>query len=1288
GIAVEVSPDADWLTASAVDLTTPTTLQVTADPAGLAAGTHTASVTITTDGSDPLTIPVALTVTPASATYSLLYSTSPGRGAAAALDGASVVGDIYAFTSPTTGVTRVDFVVDDPDMSGGVYHSELIAPHDLEGGTTSAANPFDTTALPDGLHTLTALITTASGTEVAQATFSVENDAAVLSASPNPLTVNASSDDAPVVSNLVIGTGGAGTLPISVTTSGEDWLTASAPTGLSTGGVTVTLDPEGLATGTYTGSVTIEGGGAVLVVPVTLAVVDLSGTYSIQHSATASRANPTDLDGAQVAGDLYAFTSPTTNVTQVQFFLDDPAMSGAATHIENTAPHDFNGGTNSVAAPFDTTALPDGPHTITARIIANGVEEIAHAEFEVVNSAPTLAASPPQLALEAGEGEGAVATTFPVTASDGATPALTITDTADWLTVTPASASAGGTLTATADPEGLLSGNYTAAITVAAAGYVNLTVEVGFEVEGAPAECYPLECSELLVDLPYGLDFSENFGGIPDKNGVGTGFTYVQPTTNGQRYLPDNIELDLVGGDLNVTTTAGIQSLGVNSLDNALGVGIDAPSQITSIGTTIEDVPAGTGNYEQAGLYFGIDEDNYVKLVVESTPTQTLIEFLVEQNGVRGAGQTQSSSLIVGNDVYLELLTDPYTRTISARYSIADGPTNLLMSTIVPGAWFSFDAAGLDPEIGTRSWGGIMATHRNGAAPLTYKFADFVVSDFAAEQGDTSFEFTRTSTDISMPTAMVWGPDDRLYVTELMGTIHALTFDEDWNVVDDEVIETLDEGLTLGITYDPESTPDNVILWVSHSSPHVYGGQINSSVITRLSGPNHSVREDIITGLPRANANHAINGIHFGTDGRLYIAVGSNTGTGAPHGTTGEFGDRPEQPLSAALLAADVKSPTFQGECATPLYEFGIPEACDVSVFSSGLRNMYDFTVHSNGYLYGPNNGLGVEGTVPPSAEAPCTGLADLETDNPGAQGDSLFLLEEGNYYGHPNPYRDECVFGDGTFQGVDPLPNYTPAIWDLGLNRSADGIIEYDGDVACGALDGDLLITNYSVGDSVTRVQLSEDGRSVVHADNLVTGFDDPLPIAQGPNGVFFVGEFGGSQVTTVIPQGPGCWESAEPLPGAKLEAGGAAIGDTAYVVGGKDDSGPSNEVLAYDSEAGTWTEVAPLPGEAVEAPMVVAYDGKLYAFGGQTTATGGAVNNAAVYDPATDTWTALPDMPTARGGGGVAELGGLLYVAGGMLASGVSSGAVERFDPATGTWATMNSLNTPRDAFAMAAA
>ena len=53
----------------------------------------------------------------------------------------------------------------------------------------------------------------------------------------------------------------------------------------------------------------------------------------------------------------------------------------------------------------------------------------------------------------------------------------------------------------------------------------------------------------------------------------------------------------------------------------------------------------------------------------------------------------------------------------------------------------------------------------------------------------------------------------------------------------------------------------------------------------------------------------------------------------------------------------------------------------------------------------------------------------------------TLFRVVQGGYYGHPNPYRSECVFGDGSFQGVAPLPNYQPALYDLGDHRSANGI-------------------------------------------------------------------------------------------------------------------------------------------------------------------------------------------------------------------------------------------------------
>ncbi len=57
------------------------------------------------------------------------------------------------------------------------------------------------------------------------------------------------------------------------------------------------------------------------------------------------------------------------------------------------------------------------------------------------------------------------------------------------------------------------------------------------------------------------------------------------------------------------------QSAKTNSQVNALGVGFVAPSKFT-IQTTLVQPNAGTGKSEQAGLWFGVDEDNFVKLVV------------------------------------------------------------------------------------------------------------------------------------------------------------------------------------------------------------------------------------------------------------------------------------------------------------------------------------------------------------------------------------------------------------------------------------------------------------------------------------------------------------------------------------------------------------------------------------------------------------------------------------------------------------------------------------------------
>ncbi|MGH2659736.1 MAG: Kelch repeat-containing protein, partial [Actinomycetota bacterium] len=1009
-------------------------------------------------------------------------------------------------------------------------------------------------------------------------------------------------------------------------------------------------------------------------------------TRSLLVSTSPDRSSPVALQGRTVAGGIYVFVSPETGIVRVRFFVDDPAMSGTPYKTEGNAPYDLAGtASNGTALAYNTTQLLDGPHSVTASIeLSAGGTEVVTANFTVSNLGPALAFTPGTLSFSV-EPEGTAAQTLTIDTNDGGAAPFGVSDDAPWLSVSPTSGTTPATLTASVDATGLASGTYSATITGTAGGYANAVASVSLAV-GDTHGCSPLACEEILVPVPYELDFSSNHGKILDGSGTGTGYTYIQPTTNGTGYIPANVSMDTGVGQLNIRTTSGLLSEATNSQDNALGVGIDAASQALLIATTLVDPPVGTGNSEQAGLWFGTDEDNYVKLVVLSQSAGTKIQHFLEVNGSRAAKQLSGSLSLTGAQVRLELRLSPVDRTVTGSYEIGDGVSGNLGTFKIPPEFFSFDAAGIDPRIGTRSFGGIFASHRNGSSSLTYVFDEFVVKPVgAAGPSQAGIAFDRSFFSVTMPTSMVWGPDERLYVTEAFGKIHAFTLDANKQPIADQVITTLGTRLTLGITVDPLSTPANVILWVSHSSPSFNDGEPNSSTVTRLSGPSFTDRVEVITGLPRAKANHAINSIHFGADGRLYIAQGGNTGAGAPNEANTEFGTMQEQPLSAALLVADVRDPTFDGSCNNPADIFG-PPPCDVVPYGTGLRNAYDFVFHSNGSLYAPDNGLGVTGTYPPSPTPPCLGFGDPTPwtqggDNPGEQPDILVRIEQGKYYGHPNPYRNECVFKNGSFQGVPPLPNYQPPIFALGDHRSANGTIEYMANAFCGSLKNELLVANFSVGDDITRIRLSPDGMSVQSSGSLAGGFNDPLPLAQDPSGTVYVGEFGGNKVTALIPKNLGCWSTKQPLPVQLLDAGGTALDGKSYVVGGKTSSGPQSTMHIYDPASDTWATGPDLPGPAVENPAVVAWDGKLYAFGGSTAPFSGAVSSAAVYDPAQNAWTSLTPMPTARSGAAAQAIGGLIYVAGGMGADGASLNTFEVYDPQTDSWITAAPMTTRRD-------
>jgi N-acetylneuraminic acid mutarotase len=826
----------------------------------------------------------------------------------------------------------------------------------------------------------------------------------------------------------------------------------------------------------------------------------------------------------------------------------------------------------------------------------------------------------------------------------------------------------------------------------------------------------PLDCSQVLVTMPYSQGFDRDAGGIVDGAGVGTGFTMVDPSTAGTGYVPANLAVNAAApGTLGITTTSGLSWASSDSQDNALGVGI-RPGRTVLLTTTLINPPAGSARYEQAGLWFGNNEDNYVKFDVISFNTgETKIELGMEVAGATSISKRTTGSLsLSGARVALRLRADPATGQVSASYSINGGAWASLATVTAPAAFFSSDAAGIDPTIGTNSFGGVYTSHRNGATRLTYRFDSFSLEDVTPSQppptGGISINRFSIGATVSQPTAMVFGPDGRLYVTELMGKIHALTLNSARQVTSDQVITSLGTRLTLGVAIDPASTAAQVILWVSHSDPNLSGpsstsgsggAPANSSAIARITvDPTAKTATraspDPVTGLPRSQGNHSINGLDWGppeADGsrKLYIALGGNTGAGSPNmspESLGEFGLREEQPLSAAILVADVKMSGFDGSCANTTDIYG-PPPCSVTTFATGIRNAYDLIWHSNGSLYAPDNGAAVGPTFPPSPTPPCTGSAPYPANDPGDQNDLLLRVLGGRYYGHPDPHRlpsPQCVFKDGSWQGVAPLTNYQRPISDLGPKKSADGIIEYKSGAFGGQLRGNLLITNYSVGDDITRVVLSADGTSVTAKGSLAGGFADPLPIAEGPDGTIYVGEFAGAKITALVPTSGGVvgtWTTKASLPVAILDGGGTALNGKLYFAAGKTSAGPRRTLYVYDPATNAWTTGPSLPAAypAVENPAVVATGGKLYLFGGSTGPFSGATTTAAVYDPATNAWKMLAPMATGRGGPTAQAIGTKIYVAGGMDTTGASLATVEAYDPATNAWSAAAPMNTRRD-------
>ena len=147
-------------------------------------------------------------------------------------------------------------------------------------------------------------------------------------------------------------------------------------------------------------------------------------------------------------------------------------------------------------------------------------------------------------------------------------------------------------------------------------------------------------------------------------------------------------------------------------------------------------------------------------------------------------------------------------------------------------------------------------------------------------------------------------------------------------------------------------------------------------------------------------------------------------------------------------------------------------------------------------------------------------------------------------------------------------------------------------------------------------------------------------------------------------------------------------------YVVGGIIDINndfkawkgtPTVEV--YDPVADVWGQVADLPTLRFVHNNACAVDGKIYVIGGMGFLNDiwkindpmHTVATVEVYDSATNKWSRVVDMPTARGGLVAVPVDGKIYAIGGAIAENrivQQLPIVEMYDPATDQWTRLNDM------------
>lgn len=134
--------------------------------------------------------------------------------------------------------------------------------------------------------------------------------------------------------------------------------------------------------------------------------------------------------------------------------------------------------------------------------------------------------------------------------------------------------------------------------------------------------------------------------------------------------------------------------------------------------------------------------------------------------------------------------------------------------------------------------------------------------------------------------------------------------------------------------------------------------------------------------------------------------------------------------------------------------------------------------------------------------------------------------------------------------------------------------------------------------------------------------------------------------------------WSQGTSLPSSRHTAASAVVGDTVYIIGGKEKTGANASavdlVTRLDIKEMRWHALQPLPRPIVGAKAAV-INNEIYMVGGSSR--GSILSSILKYNESGD-WTNIADLEIARYGHSVVAIENTLYVLGGVTVAPGSSG------------------------------